>query len=83
MSNKLLQQLEGIKETIESSKNKKATIQGKIESIMERLKKEFACDTIEDATKLLKKLKSTIEKDETELKDGIEKLQDAFEWDSI
>ena len=51
---------------------------GALDQIMQRLKDEFDCSTIEEAKNLLKKLEKKSEKEEKEFETALEKFEN--EW---
>ena len=58
----LANQLLSLKRQIEVDKEKKARLEGQLASLMDRLKKEFDCGTIEEAQKKVSKLNKDIER---------------------
>lgn len=78
--NKLSKRLLDLKEKIENSKAEKNKIEGRLQELMSRLKREFKINTIAEARRLLTKLEKEKEKLEQEVKEGIQKLEEKYEW---
>lgn len=70
--------LMAIKRNVEANKEKKARLEGKLSSLMERLEKEFGCKSLKDAEKKLKELNSEMERMEKELTKGVEDIQEKY-----
>lgn len=70
-----------IKNEIDEAKTEDSEIKGQLISIDEQLSKEFDIDSIEDAEALVEKKDSAIDAMEEKFDDGLEKLEDAYEWD--
>ena len=66
------------KEKIENAKAERQKIEGKIEILKEKLKKDFNCVNIEEGKELINKLKQDTEKQEKELTERMVKLNEYF-----
>ena len=75
------QELLDLKEQIERAKQEKSKEEGRLESLMERLKKEHDIDDLDTATKKVEELDKDIEELEKKFEDGFTKLKEDFEWD--
>lgn len=71
---------EAIKKKIDKETEKVNIQKGRLESAMTQLKKNFDCDTIEDAKKKLEEMKVKRDKVEKKLNVLLEELEE-FEWD--
>jgi flagellar biosynthesis chaperone FliJ len=65
---------------IEAAKKQVAQLEGRKAEVMDRLKKEFDCSTIEDAEKLLGELTEEIEKSENQITKDFASLKEKFQW---
>lgn len=72
------QELLNLKEKIENAKTEKATVNGKLQSITERLEGEHGCTTVVQAKELVKKLQTEKEQLEDKLETGMKKLREAY-----
>jgi len=73
-------EMKRLSETIEEAKSSLSEMKGSLKSEMERAKKQFDCDTVEELEKKLKsvvakKLEATKKRDE-----AIEMLKKEYEW---
>ena len=71
----LANQLLSLKRQIEVDKEKKARLEGQLASLMDRLKKEFDCETIEEAQKKVSKLNKDIERLTKSVKEKIDTIR--------
>ena len=69
-----IQQLEKIKKKLEDLKEEQIEIKTKKRVILDNLKKEYNCKTIDEAEKLLKKLTTECDEKEEILEEEIEEL---------
>jgi hypothetical protein len=69
-----------MKKDIADKKVEKNRLEGKVQSLMARLKKEYKCDTIDEAGEKLDELEKELKKKKIKLKNGIEKLEELYEW---
>jgi len=67
-----------LKEEIEKKKIEKAELQGKLNSLMETLKNDWNCKSIEEAEKLLREMKDNLSKMEKDLQDGLKELEEKY-----
>lgn len=61
MAGDLTKELLSLKQQIEADKEKKARLEGRLASLMDRLKSEFGCSSIKEAEKKLMGLQKEIE----------------------
>ena len=61
MSGDLTKELLTLKQQIEADKEKKARLEGRLASLMDRLKSEFGCSSVKEAEKKLAVLNKDIE----------------------
>lgn len=64
-----------IKKRVEEARQKASKAEGALEQVMQRLKSEFSCPTLEVAKKRLK----TLERKEETIKDRFDEAVEAFE----
>jgi len=69
-----VKELMKMKEGIEQAKTEKAQAEGKLESYLEQLLKEFKCKNETEAETLLDKLEKELESLQSEFDKGMEKL---------
>jgi len=69
-----IKDLEAKKKLIASAKEEKAKADGAREPLMEQLKDEFGCETLEEAQAELKKMEASMEVLEEEIEEGLEEL---------
>ncbi len=74
-----IQTLNKIKNDIEKTKSNKARDEGKLEGLVERLKKEFNTTT-KKVPVLLSEKKDKLKELKEEIENGIEELQDNYEF---
>lgn len=74
----LADQLLALKRQIETDKEKKARLEGRLTSLMERLQKEFGCKTIQEAEKKLTKLGVQIEELQVQVKEKIDGIRKQY-----
>lgn len=74
----LANQLLSLKRQIEVDKEKKARLEGQLASLMDRLKKEFDCETIEEAQKKVSKLNKDIERLTKSVKEKIDTIRQGY-----
>lgn len=74
----LANQLLSLKRQIEVDKEKKARLEGQLASLMDRLKKEFNCETIEEAQKKVSKLNKDIERLMKSVKEKIDIIRQGY-----
>ena len=65
-----------LKSKIEKSKTTVAELTGQQKSQMNQLKETFGCTTIEDAEEKLETMKKSISKLDTQIEEGLEKLEE-------
>lgn len=74
------EKLNEMKRAVDSIKAEKSKLEGKLESIMQRLKDEFKIKSIKEADKLLKELKSKELALMKELEERMENLEKEYDW---
>ena len=74
----LANQLLSLKRQIEVDKEKKARLEGPLVSLLDRLKKEFDCGTIEEAQKKVLKLNKDIERLMKSVKEKIDIIRQGY-----
>ena len=67
-----------LKEEIDNAKEEKAGFQGQLKGLMDRIKKEYGCDTLEEAEKYLNELREKKKELEKKLNRGIEELEQEY-----
>lgn len=72
-------QLLKMKERIELEKQEKSRLQGKLDSLMDRLKKEYRCETIEEAKKKLVDLETERAQLEEQIDDKAKLIESRYE----
>ena len=73
-------QLLEIKGRIDQSKSKLLELKGRKEGLMDTLEKTWGCATVRQAEKKLDQLKKDLEELETQKQEGIEKLENKYEF---
>ena len=68
-----------MEEKIEVAKNKKAKYEGKLSSVQEQLKKEFDCNSKDEAITLKERLDEEIQDEEKKIEKEYEKLVEVVE----
>jgi polyhydroxyalkanoate synthesis regulator phasin len=72
---KLLQ----LKEKIDRSKTKLNELSGKESHLLEQLKEDYACSTVDEANEKLETLDEEIQDLESKIKTGLEELEQKYE----
>lgn len=67
-----------LKEDIEEAKEKFQQLKGQKNALMQQLKEEWDCTTIEDAHKILKKLEIEVEEISNEIVKGLDELEKKY-----
>ncbi len=75
------QELMDLKENIEKAKREKSKEEGRLESLMERLKKEHDLDDLDSAAKKVESLDEEIKSLEDEFNKGYQDLKENYQWD--
>ena len=83
MKNNSIQQLEKIKKKLEALKEEQMEENARKKVILESLKKEFNCKTLEEAEKLLKKRETELETQEEDLEEKTQELMDELKKNGI
>jgi predicted nucleic acid-binding Zn-ribbon protein len=77
------QELLDLKQEINEAKQKKSTLEGKQEYLLEELKKKWGCKTTEEADAKLMKMKKEIEKYNTQIEEKAARLEQKLEENEI
>jgi predicted nucleic acid-binding Zn-ribbon protein len=77
------QELLDLKQDINEAKQKKSTLEGKQEYLLEELKKKWGCKTTEEADAKLTKMKKEIEKYNTQIEEKAARLEQKLEENEI
>ena len=75
------QKLLKMKEQLEEAKSDTDKAKGRLDAAMDRLEKEFAHTTLKKANKELGTMGTSIIKLQDEVREGVEELEDNYEWD--
>ena len=76
----LTEELLNIKKQIDEAIPEQSEIKGKIKSEEERVEKQFGVKTISGMEDKLKEIGEKIDDEETEFKNGMQELKDAYSW---
>lgn len=68
-----------LKENIDHAKQRQSELKGAREHLMSELKKQWNCDTIDEAEARLDQMERDIEKKEEEINNGLIKLQEKYD----
>ena len=79
MSN-MIKRLTRIKNQIEEAKTKKAHAEGRLSILMKELKDDHGCKDTVAAERKLKVMNKKVATLKTELEEGIEALEEAYDW---
>ena len=78
-TDKIIEQLEALEETFDEKKESLARDEGRLESLQERMGKDFGVKTLKKAESELERLDNNIEVSERELHDKYAKMKGAME----
>jgi len=78
---KKLRRLSKLRNDIEYEKGELNKKEGKLQSLMERLKREFSISTIDEATKRMNSLKTQLSRRSETLEKDFEELEKNYEFD--
>ena len=67
-----------LKHKIDEAKTEKAQLEGKLETLMSQLEKDFGCATVEDAQDRLEDMNAEIKELTKEIEEGVANLQDKY-----
>lgn len=70
-----------LKERLQESKEQQLIIKSKTDALLERLKKEFNCTTVEEAETKLSSLEKELQSTQTQLEKSIIKFEEAYPFD--
>lgn len=76
------QRLLQMKQQLEEAKSDTDKAKGRLDAAMDRLKNEFAHTTLKKANKELGTMGTNIIKFQDEIREGVEELEEGYEWDS-
>ena len=69
-----------MKNELEEKKSKVAGLEGSKKTLMSQLE-DYECKTLDDATKLIAKKRTSLEKKNVQFEEGTEKLLNDYDWD--
>jgi len=72
--------ISALKDKIEEAKNKKARLEGRLESAMSDLKKEFGIKSLKEAKVTLEKWRKDLGIQEKELEEKLDEIEEKFGW---
>lgn len=75
------QDLLELKQDIEKAKTKVNQLEGQRKGLLEQLKEDWGCSSVEEAEKKLSKLEAGAEKLDKKLQKGIQKLEEKYEFE--
>ena len=78
-----IKQLDGIKSKIKTANDKKSRALGALEQVMASLKKDYDCETQEDAEKKIEALQTERERDTVRLNELLDELGKVTDWSTI
>ena len=78
MSDDTTKRIMKVKEEVDDAKQTKSRLEGEIDSLFKRLKKEFKVSTIQEAKKKEKELVDEANKLEEEIETGLNKLEELY-----
>lgn len=70
-----IKDFEKIKSKVDQLKREQSRAEGALESVMERIKDEFDCDSMAEAKELQKKLNEAAKKAETKYREALEEFE--------
>lgn len=76
----ILEELTALGKEIESTKKDIAVLQGRKAEVMDRLKKEFNSETIEEANKLINDLEAQLTKIEATIETKFAEMKAKYQW---
>ncbi len=76
-----IEQLENLKEKIETAKTAKATAEGRLEGLLKRLSDEFNIKDEEGAKKEIEKIDKRLTGLRDRIKDKTEEINNMYEWE--
>lgn len=65
---------------INTAEKELSKITGKKEVILKNMKRDYGCDTVDELEDLREKNVKEVEKLEAQIKRGMEKLENAYDW---
>jgi hypothetical protein len=75
------QKLLKMKDQLEEAKSDTDKAEGRLGAAMDSLRKEFSHTTLKQAGKEEEKIATTIAELQGEIRQGVEELEDGYEWD--
>lgn len=73
------QELLDLKEEIDDAKNKVNRLEGRKEHLMQQLKEEWDCESIEEARQVLKELKEDIKDKQEQINETTDELKEKYD----
>jgi len=68
-----------LREDIDEAKDKVNRLEGRKEHLLQQLKEDWDCDSIEEAKQLLQDLKQEVEEMEQKIKEAIQELKEKYD----
>lgn len=72
-------QLLELKKKVDEAKTKSTELTGQKNALIKQLKKDWGCDSIEEAEKKMKKFEKQIESIDEQIEKGIEEIEEKYE----
>lgn len=76
----IAEELTKLGKEIQSAKNSVAQLEGRKAEVMDRIKKDFDCNSVEDAEKLLDEMTIELEEINKTIEQDFNKLKENFSW---
>lgn len=73
-------EMDRLSSILEDAKNNEAVLKGRLEEAMNRLKKEFQFDSLEEAQAMLSQLEEEAENMAIDIRQKFQALQEKYEW---
>ena len=80
MPKDILQRLQDLKSDLPKAKSEMDNFKGQLQSTMENIEKISSAETLDEAVEVKEKMDDKIRKMDRELKDGVEDLEEKFQW---
>lgn len=85
-TDKLVQKMQSMKTRIENVKSERSKLEGRLQSLMETLEKEFQCASLQDAERKaeiqaneIRQLEERVQKERQELEQKVSAIENALE----
>ncbi|RLA02448.1 MAG: hypothetical protein DRQ42_00590 [Gammaproteobacteria bacterium] len=76
----MIAELKRLETSVEEAKSQRSVLEGKLESLMDRLSNDFNVTTLEEADKLLEQMKSDLGKLSEKITVKFNDIKEQFEW---